>query len=333
MPVKIAFLCDKKQKIISMGSYRIHVYDLCNYFKKINVTATINSNIEDCDVIILSKGQSLPDDYKMLYKNKIIGKITPDCSNIKQFKNYDFIIVGSVEEKESFMYGNKNVFIFPQIESMYLNQPPKIHEKKEEIIIGYHGNQNHLNHMNCGLKNALERLSTEQNIKLIYTCSNSHEWIQGIPNINKEFIKWDITKIHNTIRKFDIGIVPNISDYSCNKNMGNNTKLGLYNTDMSIRFKNKSNIGRALVLFQMGIPVVADITPSNLHILGNPDNGYAVLNEHGWYNALNELCCEQKRNFISTNAYEESKRLYDPLKWAQRLYDNIEELYSNKTKT
>lgn len=331
MPIKIAFIFDKKQRIMSLGSYRIHAYDLCNYFKKINIVSSINpGNLEEYNVIILPKGCSMPENYQNLYKNKIIGQITPDCSNIKHLKNLDFILVGSIEEKESFRYTNKDIVMFPQIESMYLNQERKNHEKKDQIIIGYHGNQNHLNHMKYGLKRALERLSTEHNIKLIYTCSNNKEWVDGIPNIDKEFIKWDINKIHNTIRKFDIGIVPNISEHSCNKPMSNNTTLGLYNTDMSIRFKNKSNIGRALVLFQMGIPVVADITPSNLHMLGNPDNGYAVLNEHGWYNALKDLCCEKKRNFISKNAYEEVKRLYDPLEWAQRMHDNLNEIYDKR---
>ena len=31
-----------------------------------------------------------------------------------------------------------------------------------------------------------------------------------------------------------------------------------------------------------------------MHILGNPDNGYAVLTEDGWFHALKDLCCEKK---------------------------------------
>jgi peptidoglycan/xylan/chitin deacetylase (PgdA/CDA1 family) len=78
---------------------------------------------------------------------------------------------------------NKNIFIFPQIEKMYLDTIPKTHIPKDEIVIGYHGNQNHLNHCDIGLKNALERLNKVFKIKFVYTCSNSTEWIQGKPNI------------------------------------------------------------------------------------------------------------------------------------------------------
>ena len=43
---------------------------------------------------------------------------------------------------------------------------------------------------------------------------------------------------------------------------------GLYDTDYFFRMKNKSNPGRMFVFIQHGIPVIADLTPSNLHILG-----------------------------------------------------------------
>jgi len=310
---------------INTGSYRIHINDLNIYFNKIGTNSVINPrNILDYDVIIYGKNSQVKP-----INNKIIGVITPGADNYALLKNVNFIIVGSIEEKESMIKYNKNCFLFPQIENMYLNEIPKIHIKKEEIIIGYHGNQNHLNHMNCGLKDALERLSKERKIKLIFTCSNQNEWIQGKPNINIEFRKWDIRNIKNTIKEFDIGIIPNISEIEHTNKLSDNLTIGMYNTDIKIRFKNKSNIGRALVLFQMGIPVVADITPSNMHILANPDNGYAVLGENGWYNALNELCCEKNRNFVSQNAYAECKRLYNPLDWAQRLINNIKTINNN----
>jgi hypothetical protein len=307
---------------INRGSYRIWINDLHLYLNKIGIYSEINpSNINEFDVVIYGKGIKAK-----LINNKIIGIINPAVNNYNQLIDCNFIIVGSIEEKESIIKYNKNCFVFPLIENMYLNESPKIHTKKDEIIIGYHGNQNHLNHMDCGLKNALEKLSKKRIIKLLFTCSNENEWIQGKPNINIEFRKWDINNIKNTINEFDIGVIPNISEIENNHKLTNNITTGMYNTDIKIRFKNKSNIGRALVLFQMGIPVVADITPSNMHILANPDNGYAVLEEDGWYHALDNLCCEKRRNFISQNAYTEYKRLYDPFEWAQKLVDNIKNI-------
>ena len=316
--MKIAFI-DNNPKM-SKGSYRIHINDLSYYFNQLGYESKINpSNLNHYDIFIHGKTKQ-----PKFIKNKINGIITPNKDDIKILKIVNFIIVGSVEEKESLIEHNKNCFLFPQIEKMYSNVKPKIHSKKDKIIIGYHGNQNHLNHMSCGLKNALEKLNKKYNIELVFICSNKDEWIQGRPKIPTVFKKWNIKTIINDIKNFDIGIIPNISEFVMHNKLNNNNTLGKYNTDYMIRFKNKSNIGRALVLFQLGIPVVADITPSNMHILANPDNGYAVLSEYGWYTAIQDLMDEDKRNFISNNACEEYKRLYDPLKWAKSLLKNIE---------
>ena len=324
----IGRVCFIQNVNISTGSYRIHINDLNIYFNKLGINSVINPrNVNDYDVIIYGKNSGIK-----YINNKIIGVVTPGSDNYDLLKKVNFIIVGSIEEKESMIKYNKNCFLFPQIENMYLNEIPKIHIKKEEIVIGYHGNPNHLNHMDLGLSKALERLSKVKNIKLLVIKSGIapiSDWKIGKPNINIEFRRWDIRNIKNIIKEFDIGIVPNISEIEHTNKLRNNPILGMHNTDIKIRFKNKSNIGRALVLFQMGIPVVADITPSNMHILANPDNGYAVLSEEGWYNALKNLCCEKRRNYISQNAYTECKRLYNPLHWAQRLINNIKTINNN----
>lgn len=318
--MKIAFLSTNVN--INRGSYRIHVDNLSRYLNSINIYSKINPNdIDNFDVIIYDKGFGIKK-----IKNKLCGFITPAADDYKLIKQADFIIVGSVEEKESFIKHNKNCFIFPQIEKMYQDIKPKIHTKKDKLIIGYHGNSVHLNHMHYGLKNALERLSKELPIKLIWICNTDKDWIQGIPNIETEFKKWNIRTIINDIKSFDIGIVPNISESVTDNSLNTNMTLGLYNTDLKIRFKNKSNIGRSLVLFQCGIPVISDLTPSTMHILANPKNGYAVLSEDGWYHALKKLCCEKHRNDIAKNAFNECNRLYNPLEWAQDLIESIKTL-------
>ena len=90
--------------------------------------------------------------------------------------------------------------------------------------------------------------------------------------------------------------------------------------------KNKSNSGRMFAFIQHGIPVIADLTPSNLHILGNPENGYAVFSKDGWLNALKELSKAKKRNTISRNALIEFNRLYNPLEWVSKLANNIQQI-------
>ena len=116
------------------------------------------------------------------------------------------------------------------------------------------------------------------------------------------------------ILKCDIGLVPNITDNSPLFKKTSETK-GLYNNDYFFRLKNKSNSGRVFTFIQHGIPVIADLTPSHLHILGNPENGFAVFNKDGWLNALKELSNSKIRNIMSKNALTEFNRLYDPLKW------------------
>lgn len=303
------------------GTYRICINDLNYYFNKLGIESIIKpENYDNYDIHIYGKNN-----YKIKNKNKINGIFHPDADcNLDKLSLFDFIIVGSLEEKDSLIKYHDNIFIFPLIEKMYLNVKPKEHKKKDEIIIGYHGNQNHLNHLTLGLDKALERLNDKFNIKLVYVCSNNKEWKEGIPNIKKQFIKWEFDNINNTILSFDIGIIPNISEYCNDNDLDSNIELGKYNTDIKVRFKNKSNNGRLLVLAQCGIPIVADMTPSNMHILGNPNNGFAVLSSEGWYKALYKLCeSHELRNFVSKSAYDEVRRLYDPYEWAKKLYDSI----------
>ena len=128
--------------------------------------------------------------------------------------------------------------------------------------------------------------------------------------------------------EIDIGIVPNISEYY-SSNLKENTILGKYKSDTIIRFKNKSNAGRCIVFHQLKIPVVADFTPSNLYILGNPNNGYGVCSEEGWLNGFIELTNYKKRQYISDNAYIESKNKYNLSKWVENFINDLNESFKN----
>ena len=102
--------------------------------------------------------------------------------------------------------------------------------------------------------------------------------------------------------------------------------FGLHNTDYFFRFKNKSNAGRCFVFHQLGVPVIADLTPSNLHILGNPECGYIANNKQTWEAAMMDMTDKNKRDLVSKKAKEEFDRLYDPLDWAARLHKKIIQL-------
>jgi glycosyltransferase involved in cell wall biosynthesis len=322
--ISIGFAISSKD--MNLGSYRIYVNDLNSYFKELNKKSKIGDM--NASVIIHPKNGSFEFDSK-----KLTGVINPNSDDVAKLKQADFAIVGSIEERESIISHNKNVFIFPQIEKMYLNQELKQHKESDELVIGYHGNPNHLNHFNIGLKNALERFSQVRNIKLHIIksqLSSIEDWIVGIPDISITYTDWNLKTISNNIGKFDIGIVPNISQYKNGTFKDETSELGIYNTDIQIRFKHKSNIGRSLVLIQHGIPVITDLTPNNMSLFSNLENGYAVLTEEGWYQALLKLNSADHRNFISQNAYQEYRKQYDPLKHAFKLYENIEKIFIEK---
>lgn len=315
MGKNINILFVSKQNL-NVGSHRIWIHDLCNYFHKIGVTTKIGleSDVSNFDVIIYGKNET-----PQKIKNKIVGHINPDGW---RKHNCDFIIVGSLEEKDSLSI-NRNVFIFPLIENMFSNKPIKRHKNSSLLELCYHGNESHLTSFNPNLKSALEIFSEEKNIKLTIICGNSDfKWSIGKPDINIDFKKWSIKSIENDIRSCDIGICPNALE-PLNRPHKAVTKLGFYESDYTLRFKNKSNAGRAFVFHQLGIPVIADFTPSHFHILGNPDCGYIAMSKDGWLSALRKLSCSKHRNFISQNARKEFERLYDPIDWVRKLHHSI----------
>ena len=322
--IEVCFIASKVDD--NVGSYRIWVKDLAAYFNELGTKAYINklpNNIKSHVVIILSKSDiSKFEDYKKNYPDNLIGIINPPVTQYRA----DFIIVGSIEEKDSLAV-NKNVFIFPLIENKYRKITQKIHTDKDKIVIGVHGSYTHLAKFDPYLKKAIEEFS--KNVKIILKIISNpiqKKWLNGRPKIKNIVISnYNFTTFSSDLLNCDIGLVPNITDSTPLFKKTSKSK-GLYKHDYFFRMKNKSNSGRMFVFIQHGIPVIADLTPSNLHILGNPENGFAVFNKDGWLNALKELSNAKRRNTISKNALSEFNRLYDPAKWATKLIDDIQKI-------
>lgn len=306
----------------SLGSNRIWVLDLSYYLTKIGVNCKIGStnDIQNYDIIIYGKGAHVQaSESKKTFPNKTIGIINPEGGKAY---NVDFIIVGSIEEQDS-LSKNSNVLFFPLIERLFQDQTLKTHEEKKTLRLCFHGHYPHLSKFEPNLKSAINEFSKNQEVELLTIHGNSRfNWDYGRPDIKIIFKKWSINTIVEDIKSCDIGLCPNttfIKDYSLNYSMDR----GLAQTDYILRLKNKSNAGRAFVFHQLGIPVIADLTPSHMHILGNPDNGYIAMSKEGWLNALEKLCCYKNRDLISRNARKEFDRLYNPLDWARRLHNSI----------
>ena len=312
---------------ITIGSYRIWVHDLCNTLNRLDgVDSCINpQNSNNADVIICSKSDiSKVDKIKSKYPDKKVGVINPGGDSCS-----DFIIVGSPEEYCSFS-NKKYVFMYPLIEDMYANVEPKKH-KEGKMVIGFHGSYSHLPKFEFGLKDALEELEKEVDFKLLIVSScEDPTWKVGKPSLRDiEIVKWDFSTITDHLMRMDIGLVPNITNLKGQMPMFLDSDLGLYNSDYFLRYKNKSNAGRAFVFMQLGIPVIADLTPSNLHLLGGLDCGYLAMDKDGWLNALRELQNSQKRQEIANNALLKFRAEYDSTIWAKKLINNFEVMLSD----
>jgi len=306
------------------GSYRIWIHDLNEYFKELGIDSKISNNINDSQVVIVGKGElRLAQQIKKEHPEKKVGLINPEGG--KSYDYCDFLIVGSIEEQVS-LSKNKNVFLYPLIERLYQNIPLKNHKENDVIKFCFHGHYPHLAKFEPATKEALEEFSKERNIELLIIHGHpDFEWIYGKPNIKTSYKQWNPKTIAKEILTTDIGLLPNatrVNDYKLKDSMD----FGLYETDYLIRFKNKSNAGRAFVFHQLGIPVVADLTPSHFHILSNPDHGYIAYDKNGWLKAFRKLSSAEQRNRIARDAKAEFDRLYNPRTWATKLYQRINNL-------
>lgn len=314
----------KNRVRILTGSYRIWIEDLSKYFLDLGINCKIGyiEDIPNFDVIIFGKHVSGEFSKEMSLAFKL-GKKT-GFINPPGYHSYrsDFIIAGSLEEKDS-LSSNKNVFIYPLIEKMFEGKELKKHEHKDKLRLCFHGHFPHLVKFDPNLTWAINEFSKEQDVELVIIHGNpEYNWTVGRPDVKIIFKTWQINKVYDVIASCDIGLCPNAIMLP-QKPLRSNKDLGFHDTDFLIRFKNKSNAGRSFVFHQIGLPVIADITPSNFHIMGDPNCGHIVMSKKGYLKALRELACKDHRNFIATNAKKEFNRLYNPLDWAKKLYNQI----------
>jgi glycosyltransferase involved in cell wall biosynthesis len=329
---------------ISTGSTRIHIHNIYHWLLNLGYDVCLNNieKIEQYDAVIFGKNTAL-DEVKRIRRNSkiLIGFVNPSDYDLKKkeiFKYSDFFIVGSIIERDYYLKYSDDIFVFPQIERLYSRL--KVHTDHETVIIGYHGNMEHLKNFNPYLSKALEKLSKEIRIKLLvcYDKKTLGKWKYGRPRIDIEEVQWDINTIEDNLIRCDIGVCPGLVNISgilknifffINNLLDHNRDL--YKNDYLIRFKNTANSGRSFVFHQLGIPVVGDISPSNFHILATSNCGFLAYNIESWYLSLKELCnSSEHRKKIAENALKEFTRLYDPNKYAIELYTRIENLFRDK---
>jgi hypothetical protein len=319
---------------INTGSYRIWVNDLNRSMNEIGVDSRIvyydvKKIDPDADVVIFCKSSYNQVDYfKEINKNAKIGAINvaKDYYN----DNIDFVIAGSPEEYTSLSY-YKNVFIYPLIERKFESIERKIHNNDNDILnVCFHGHYPHLFKFQPFLKDALEYFNKEiKKVKLtVITGHPEFDWKVGKPDIEIKMLNYD-ENISKYIKECDIGLVPNVSDlrlFVDNLEKLTSVDYGLYDTDYFMRYKNKTNAGRAYVFYQHGIPVIHDLSPSSFELMKITDFNVCAHDKNSWLRELNFLANHVNRENISLAYYNAFKEHYNPRELASKLIKKLENI-------
>lgn len=309
--MKINFVTRNKDD--NSGSYRIWVRDLCNTLVENGYDAKIslaNEDIDkDSDVIILCKSAyNLAPKAKELFPGCILGAINIPCNY--HDKNIDFVIVGSIEEYTS-MSLYENVFIHPLIEKKYENIESFKHKNKDTFNICFHGHYPHLFKFEPFLRESIEYFDKNiKKVKLkIITGDKNFDWKDGRPNVDIEMFGYDDSFV-DIVQSCDIGIVPNVLDLrvliaDLEKTVSSNH--GLYDTDYFIRMKNKTNPGRSYVFYQLGLPVIHDLSPSSFELMSKTGYNICAHDTRSYLREMKLLLNEDYRNEVS----QKNKKVFE----------------------
>ena len=263
-------------------------------------------DINNFDILlVMTYDHFIVKDLKRNFPNKKIGIIDPRSHAVLESATFaDFLICDSIEMEDYWRVSEKPIFRYVE----YPNIPniKKIHEDKDVLTIGYHGNSIHLECMSENVTPALEKLSKKHKIEMLIMCgqkkfTGEEKWVPKGIKISQ--CSWSMENYTRFLSKCDVGIAPNNLIHNDVQKSENTTKNS-YNyspDDFSLRFKMPSNPGRAIIFGKLGIPCVSDFYPSAIQLFDG-ENGYVAHNEAGWYWCLDQLLSSaQKRQEISEN--------------------------------
>lgn len=272
-----------KSGMINIADLRMDVFD----------------SYEDFDVIlVMGFGRDLQEAKLARSKNTRakIGLLDPrGYLSQDVVKSIDFLVVDSIEMQDFFTQYGKPVFRY--VEYLDVARVSKKHEKKDKIVIGYHGNKIHLMAMYPKITSALDALSSRYNIEFwaVYNIKNLGLWNLGLPaTTTVKHIQWSEEKLSEVLGQIDIGIVPALIPFQGEEGIEKsrwpftsvfNHQVG----DYCWRFKMPTNFGRGIVFAMNGVPIVSDPFPSAFEFIQNGQNGFLAYSSAAWYVALEKL--------------------------------------------
>jgi hypothetical protein len=326
--MQINFLTNNKND--KSGSYRIWVKDLNKTIQELGWESKVFTNINDIpsntDIIILCKScYQVASTVKQKLINAKIGAINIPADYYN--RDIDFVIVGSPEEYVS-ISSYQHVFIYPLIERKFENIERRVHNNNSEFFnICFHGHYPHLFKFEPFLKNAIEYF--DQNHKKVclkvITGNPKFDWKTGKPNVKIEMHDYDQNFVE-IVQSCDIGIVPNVSDIRVFINDIDklvSTDYGLYKTDFFLRMKNKSNAGRAYVFYQLGLPVIHDLSPSSFELMSKTNQLICAHDTKSYLREMVKLLNPEFRNSVSIINKKTFEQFYNPKEKAVELIEKI----------
>lgn len=243
----------------------------------------------------------------------------------------DFFVVDSLEMIDFFSQYAKPIFQY--YEYFPVKPEPKIHVKKDELVIGYHGNKVHLMSMWPGVSEALKKVAEDREVKfkIIYNKEKLGLWKIGAPEgIKIEHVQLKEETYRDEIRSCDVGIVPAFCPLPKSIYRPSFVEKRIYlldEDDYVLRFKLPSNAGRIIVFALLGVPVVADMLPSSSQLIQHGKNGFLAYSAGGWYQSLIQLIDSvELRNDFSRKLYDHVVETVDYHKQNRELQAFLEKL-------
>jgi len=233
-----------------------------------------------------------------------IGVIDPRPSFEHQPVGCDFILTNGIEMMDWYRQFTPNLFfypIYPQLCRSKETVSPR--SSTDTIILGYHGNKIHLMEMFPRITQAIEALADHFSVELwvMYNIDKLGMWRRNLPKgVRVNHLQWSEEGYDQYMSQVDIGIIPALLPSDNKRRWKYDRTLNQHASDYALEFKATSNLGRAFVFFQYGIPVVADMIPSALQLMRHEEEGFVCKSSASWFDALYQLCASsEKRKQVS----------------------------------
>jgi glycosyltransferase involved in cell wall biosynthesis len=174
------------------------------------------------------------------------------------------------------------------------------------VVLAYHGNRAHLEAMAGTVTPAIEELGRRRAVRLV--CVTNHERYglpdRGLPDgnlVEVDHVQFEpgaegaiAPSLAAAIGAADIGLVPNLLPVEQHRRAlrltaSDNATLAYEPFDWLVRFKASSNPGRLYPFARLGVPVVADFTPSLAQFVDDGVSGCLAATAEGWFDALDRL--------------------------------------------